>query len=261
MKRFKYLNLLLIFLLIVSLSLSACSKKSDESETPAIGEESNEIAEVDDEEVLKEDTSEEESEKKDEVVETDEEEVEEVEEKSHDSPTEGEKETKKEETPEEEPELKEEAEIEGVNILKIEGKVDNPLSLKLDDLKAMGDLIFEGNFYSLNNFGTTQHTKFKGVNLWGLLQKAQITSDAAKVRIVATDGYEMEFTVDEVKRQDYIDETDPNVKLPMIIAWEENGVEYDSEEGPPYKLIIGQKEPGDVNKPQWVSNIDRIIVE
>ena len=47
----------------------------------------------------------------------------------------------------------------------------------------------------------------------------------------------------------------------MIIAWEENGIEYDVAYGPPYKLIVGQKEAGDVNKPQWVSNIDRIIVE
>lgn len=46
----------------------------------------------------------------------------------------------------------------------------------------------------------------------------------------------------------------------MIIAWEEKGIEYDVADGPPYKLIVGQK-PGDVNKPQWVSNIDRIIVE
>ncbi len=28
----------------------------------------------------------------------------------------------------------------------------------------------------------------------------------------------------------------------MIIAWEENGQEYDLEEGPPFKLVIGQKE-------------------
>jgi hypothetical protein len=25
--------------------------------------------------------------------------------------------------------------------------------------------------------------------------------------------------------------------------------------------VVGQKEPGDINKPQWVSNIDLILVE
>ena len=71
----------------------------------------------------------------------------------------------------------------------------------------------------------------------------------------------MEFTLEQVKRQDYIDETNPVAKYPMIIAWEENDEEYNSKEGAPYKLVVGQKEAGDVNKPQWVSNIDRIVIE
>ena len=71
----------------------------------------------------------------------------------------------------------------------------------------------------------------------------------------------MEFTVDQVKKQDYMDETNPDNKYPMIIAWEENGEEYDTEEGAPFKLVVGQKQAGDVNKPQWVSNIDKIVIE
>lgn len=146
--------------------------------------------------------------------------------------------------------------------LKIEGKVQNNVTFTLDELKEMSDIIYESSYYSLNNFGTTRHDTFKGVNLWGLLnQKAQIQSDASKVTILAVDGYSMEFTVDQVKKQDYIDETNPDAKFPMIIAWEENGVEYSSDDGPPFKLIVGQTEAGDTNKPQWVSNIDKIIVE
>ena len=94
-----------------------------------------------------------------------------------------------------------------------------------------------------------------------LEQKAKISPNASKITLIATDGYSMEFTVNQVKKLDYIDETNPNKKFPMIIAWEEKGIEYDVADGPPYKLIVGQKEAGDVNKPQWVSNIDRIIVE
>lgn len=165
--------------------------------------------------------------------------------------------------PTKEPEATE-VEIEEVkeNALKIEGKVGNKLAFTLDELKDMTDIIFEGNYYSLNSFRTTRHNMFKGVNLWSLLeQKTQILPDAAKISIIATDGYKMEFTIDEVKKQDYIDETNPEAKFPMIIAWEQDGEEYSVDEGAPFKLIIGQREPGDVNKPQWVSNIDKIIVD
>ena len=147
------------------------------------------------------------------------------------------------------------------NILKIEGLVENQLKLPLHELKTLNDIIFEADFYSLNSFGTTGYTHFKGVKLWDLLeQNALIKAEASKVSIVAQDGYSMEFTLDQVK-MDYMDETNPDNKYPMIIAWEENGEEYSTDEGAPYKLVVGQKEPGDVNKPQWVSNIDVIIIE
>lgn len=264
MKRFKAFSVLLIFILALSLALSGCGKDKDTSKA---NEETTKIDQNDDEEVSKEDISDEteadnhEGDSED-LVEGTKENSEGEGTSSSELESGTDKETpQKEADVKEEPDKEDKTDEEGINILKVEGKVGNPLALTLDDLKAMEDIIFEGDFYSLNNFGTTQHTKFKGIKLWGLLEKAQIASDAAKVRIVATDGYEMEFTVDETKRQDYIDETNPDVKLPMIIAWEENGEEYDIEEGPPYKLVIGQKEPGDINKPQWVSNIDCIIVE
>lgn len=147
-------------------------------------------------------------------------------------------------------------------LLKVEGRVSTPLSLDLSQLKSMDSLIYSADYYWLNSFGSTGHTSFKGIKLWGLLsEEAGIGSDAQTVRIVATDGYEMTFTVDLIRKQDYIDETDDSKKLPVIVAWQEDGSQYDPDKGPPYKLVVGQKEAGDVNKPQWVSNIDRIIVE
>jgi hypothetical protein len=35
-----------------------------------------------------------------------------------------------------------------------------------------------------------------------------------------------------------MDETNPENKYPMIIAWEENGEEYSLDEGNPYKLVV-----------------------
>ena len=155
----------------------------------------------------------------------------------------------------------EELQVDENNILKIEGLVENELKLALNELKTLNDIIFEADFYSLNSFGTTGYTHFKGVKLWDLLEKnALIKAEASKISIVAQDGYSMEFTIDQIKME-YMDETNPDNKYPMIIAWEENGEEYSTDEGAPYKLVVGQKEPGDVNKPQWVSNIDVIIIE
>jgi DMSO/TMAO reductase YedYZ molybdopterin-dependent catalytic subunit len=147
------------------------------------------------------------------------------------------------------------------NALKIKGLAEKELSLTLDELKAMNDIIFEADFYSLNNFGTTGYTHFKGVKLWDLLEnEALIKPEASKISIIAQDGYSMEFTIEQVQME-YMDETNPDNKYPIIIAWEENGEEYSLDEGNPYKLVVGQKEPGDINKPQWVSNIDVILIE
>ena len=147
------------------------------------------------------------------------------------------------------------------NALKIKGLAEKELSLTLDELKAMNDIIFEADFYSLNNFGTTDYTHFKGVKLWDLLEnETLIKPEASKISIIAQDGYSMEFTIEQVQME-YMDETNPDNKYPIIIAWEENGEEYSLDEGNPYKLVVGQKEPGDINKPQWVSNIDVILIE
>jgi DMSO/TMAO reductase YedYZ molybdopterin-dependent catalytic subunit len=260
MKKFKIVNLLIIILLVISIGLSGCRSKKEaskdivnvESEQETFHEEANEQEIAKEESNMEEEREEEthEKEQKEEIQEK-EDTVEEVTKKSETS-------SKKKETTN--ATKKDKVEKTG-DILKVEGKVGNKLDLSLNELKAMESIIFQGEYYSINNFGTTNHTKFKGVNLWKLLEQAKVSSAATKVTIMAIDGYKMEFTIDQVKRQDYIDETNPDKKLPMIIAWEENGEEYDLEEGPPFKLVVGQKEAGDVNKPQWVSNIDRIIVE
>lgn len=258
MKKFKTINLLIIIILAISLSLTGCKSKTENNEV-LIGTEEQETEKdiTIEEETTEEDSNieeelEEEQEDDEKVESQDNKAVEEASEKSEDvneeSKAGGEAEDKLTDADE--------------HVLKIEGNVGSEKSLKLRDLKAMENIIFKGEYYSINNFGTTRHTNFNGVNLWGLLeQEAQISSAATKVTIIAIDGYKMEFTIEQVKKQDYIDETKPEVKFPMIIAWEENGQEYDSEEGHPFKLVVGQKEAGDVNKPQWVSNIDKIIVE
>ncbi len=251
---------ILIILLAVLLIISGCSTGTPEvsKEPESIGA-GNEINEDEQNEFVNdnEESTEEEIEIEDEDSPVTEDSVEEIQESkaTEEAPLE---EVAKEEPPVEEPSSEE---TDDENSLKIQGLAENELSLSLDELKAMNDIIFEADFYSLNNFGTTGYTHFKGVKLWDLLEgKAVIKPEATKVSIVAHDGYLIEFTVEQVKME-YMDETNSDNKYPIIIAWEENGKEYSTDEGAPYKLVVGQKEPGDINKPQWVSNIDAVIVE
>jgi len=261
----RYLIILLIIILISSLFLGGCSKPKEE-EIPLvvhqpIDEENKEEEEAPQEvePILEEEplVVEEVIEEKEEVTEVEEpnpvvviEPKPPVEKPPMEEPA-------KQAAVEEEPE---EA-VEGFAI-KIEGKVSKPITLGLKQLKELVKLGYTNDYYSLNSFGTTGHTNFKGIKLWGLLTEvADIQDDAATVRIIATDGYEISLSISQVKREDYIDETDQSKMLPIIIAWQENGVDYDVNSRPPYKMVVGQKQPGDVNKPNWVSDIHRIIVE
>ena len=274
MRKFKNSSILLIILLIIAISIEGCSSNNPKVEEPlVIAEEKNTEGEIVKEKAPEEveESAEEEAEEEaiDDEDSSDEEQIDETEKDQEEPAIEGEKSATDKE-PEKQPEKvdsieapeKEEPVVEKKNAIKIQGNVGKESAFTLDELKTMTDIIFEDDFYSLNNFGTTAYTHFKGVNLWKLLEgKAQISANASRIKIIATDGYEVEFTVAQVKRQDYIDETNPDKAFPMIIAWEEKGQEYDSSDAPPYKLIVGQTEAGDINKPQWVSKIDRIIVE
>ncbi|MDY0236270.1 MAG: molybdopterin-dependent oxidoreductase [Gudongella sp.] len=265
------ISILLVFLLAFAVIFTACKKQDELSENVVdnpdeivqeVEQEPEEAVIEEDAELEQEVVTEEESLEEEQVIET---EVEAEEPKAEEPKAEEPKqeepkveEAKPEEVEVEQPEPVDERE----NTLKVQGKVNTELSLSLAELQSFTDIGFSGTFYSLNSFGTTDHTDFKGVNLWLLLKnKAGILDSATTVKVIAVDGYEMQFSIAQIKRADYIDETDQDVKLPVVIAWQENGEDYSINDGPPYKLVIGQKEPGDVNKPQWVSNIDKIIVE
>ncbi len=146
--------------------------------------------------------------------------------------------------------------------LQIEGSgVENTVILSLDDLKAMKDSFFEDDFYSLNSYGTREHFHFKGIKVKALLDKAVLKPDAKNIKFVATDGYAQELTVELALKEDYIDQDNPGKMFPVIIAWHENGKDFDVKKGAPFRLVVGQKEVDDMNKPQWVSNIAKIIVD
>lgn len=151
----------------------------------------------------------------------------------------------------------------GNGILVIQGDgVEGETRLSLDELKSMEDGLVEDDYFSINSYGTKEYFHFKGVWVWHLLrEKVNLKDNASKVSFIAEDGYKTEYILEEVKRDDYIDEQNPEKKYKMILAWEENGREYDPDAGNPFKLVVGQKAPGDVNKPYWVRNVKIIRID
>lgn len=138
--------------------------------------------------------------------------------------------------------------------------VNGEQPIYLMEMKKMKDRIVEKDYFSLNSYGTKEYFRFKGIPLWDLIEGIDI-KQGGMVKIVAEDGYSVEYTLDDIRKDDYMDEQNPEVKYKMIIAWEENGKEYDPDKGNPFRLVVGQREPGDVNKPNWVQNIKTIQID
>ena len=140
--------------------------------------------------------------------------------------------------------------------------VEGKAFLTLEELKSMEEGLVEADYFCINSYGTKQCFHFKGIWVGHILQeKVNLKDQVSKVTFIAEDGYKVEYSLADVQKDDYIDEQNPETKYKMILAWEEDGREYDLQKGNPFRLVIGQKEPGDVNKPYWVSNVQTIIID
>lgn len=149
------------------------------------------------------------------------------------------------------------------NLLQFNGSgIESPISISLEELKNMKGGVVEDDYFSLNSYGTKEYFHFKGVAIGYLLnQKVKFKKGATKVKFIAEDGYTIEYHINEVMKEDYIDEQNPDKKYKMIIAWEENGKAYNPKQGKPFRLVVGQKGEGDINKPNWVQNIKSIQID
>ncbi len=145
----------------------------------------------------------------------------------------------------------------------IEGDaVEHKVLLTLDELKSMEKEQLELDYFCLNSYGSREYFHFKGIWIWHILQdKVNLKENATKAVFIGEDGYKAEYPIADIKKTDYIDEQNPKVKHRMILAWEEDGMEYDPQRGNPFRLVVGQKWPGDVNKPYWVYNVRTIHID
>lgn len=140
--------------------------------------------------------------------------------------------------------------------------LDNPVAITLADLKAMDADLVEDDYFSVNSYGTEEYFHFKGVWVWAVInQNIEILDSYSTAQFVAEDNYTVTFDLDEVKREDFIDQNNPDTEYKMIIAWEENHEPYDHSKGNPFRLVLGQREKGDTNKPFWVQQVAKIIIK
>ena len=77
--------------------------------------------------------------------------------------------------------------------LRVDGLVDRPLELTLDDLQAGDEL--DATLDCTGGFYSTQH--WRGVELARLLHRARPTTDAGHVRVISHTGYRWSFSLDD----------------------------------------------------------------
>ena len=146
-------------------------------------------------------------------------------------------------------------------ILTVKGSaLSESYTFTLSELMAMSDGIFTGDYFSRGKEPKTDSNLFRGVKLSYLLASLGIKGDQVKVRIEASDGYSATFSLAEVNAL-LMNEEVANLALPMILAFSQEGQILDASQGPPLRLVMGQKGEGDYNRQFWVRNVTTITVE
>jgi hypothetical protein len=129
--------------------------------------------------------------------------------------------------------------------LKIHGLVEHPMSLSLDELKAMPAYEAYVTFLCISNEiggNLIGNALWKGVPLQDLLARAQIKAGARKVVLRADDGYSTGVPLERC------------LQPQTFLAYEMNGQELPSHHGFPLRAVI----PGyyGMKQPKWLTEIE-----
>lgn len=142
-------------------------------------------------------------------------------------------------------------EIPVVYDLSIEGAVSKNVKLTLEQLQDSPSVVTK-TYSSLNNYGTRESFRFKGIYLEALIDEfVSLKNNAKSITVSAPDGYKRNFNLDSEPLGVYWKDTDGNQ---MMLAWEMNGSSCD------LKLVVGQIDTDHVNKPLWVNDVSVITV-
>ena len=113
--------------------------------------------------------------------------------------------------------------------LHVHGSVERPLSLSLDDLRAMTTVEELAMLSCISNTvggGLTGNARWTGVRLADLLDRAHTRTSAAAVRAAAADGYEDTIPIGRVRRPE------------VLVAIAMDGLLLPTEHGRPARLIV-----------------------
>jgi DMSO/TMAO reductase YedYZ molybdopterin-dependent catalytic subunit len=128
----------------------------------------------------------------------------------------------------------------GLWTISVSGAVSNPLTISSENLTAFQEETVEAIFAPSGEHRTSQWT---GLSLMDVLQKAGMSSMTRKVMFVAIDGYEKNFTVQEVE------------EAGMLVGYAENGNHLGQEDGGPYRLFCT------VEKYKWAQFWPKFVKE
>ncbi|AOY76622.1 S-layer homology domain-containing protein [Clostridium formicaceticum] len=158
------------------------------------------------------------------------------------------------------------------SIIRISGDgVLQETSFTMEALKSITDGKVK-KMYTMQTLVEPHSGEYEGVDLYDLLKNTVgLKEEASTVKIISSDGVSMDFTMEEVKKKDYVNDIDDS-KLPIILAYEKEGhplvVDKNSagfldkigNDGGPLRLMVGQTVKGERNSPKCLKHVSEVIV-
>lgn len=144
---------------------------------------------------------------------------------------------------------------------RIVGMVEKPGYFTLNGLiECASDLAKTKDYKWKNSTGSTDTDTFTGVYIEDLLSEILRVSDgAAGIIVTANDGFSSSYNLDTEPSGAYWADNDGNQ---MMLAWS-GTVSRTNRDTADYELpriAVGQRDPDDVNRSVWVSDIVEIVV-
>lgn len=129
------------------------------------------------------------------------------------------------------------------------------------ELEAMSDGISQNIYSVTNNFPTDKVMYRKGVALSYLLGKAGVKDTARQIKFISSDGYNRNFTCQELlENRYYFPAGGAKEKVPVIIAFSDSSKGFNSMSNIELALTMGQRVKGEQNNPWFVKYLQAIEV-
>lgn len=150
--------------------------------------------------------------------------------------------------------------------LTIAGEGHESVTYEVSDLEKIGTI---ENTYSGRNKDVEnkrQIKTFTGVELNTLLQEAGFETEGACMKIICSDGYTREYTLQDLYGlYAFEGDSDKKTEVPPMIAIQENQTVKDKSYPSPFRLVYGQqdydsKETQDFNMQGWATFVQYIEI-